>query len=532
MTAYGDGTAHSTDGTAYGEDGTVHGTDGTAFGEGTALSALPGVGGQLGEIAADLAAGLNCLWLLPDALTGDGQAEELYRAALHTAPDRLDVQPPVAPAVPAPRAPQRDAPAHRAGTPWNADEDWGDLPGLDFDDGFDIGWSDAAPVRTAPPVGREHAVPELFERLGKELGCGPGEVAGRLTSRSNRWRPVIGLRAWCEPDDQPPQAPPGGPGGATRGAGVERLFRSLTAAVKDAGLPPQERPRLLVVARLRDVPEALTGELDRGIETTAVHWWWGTLGRLDTAMVVAAARDRIPGRALSLEQRVLAAVREEVVTEVGAFDLGLARRLTAAWDGRADGLAPALRSCLDPELIARAADCPDTGVEAGTRRRPGSSLRRAWAQGVVQSWEGRLRRHPAAWCPAGPQNTPPELSVLVGQAQQRVVFPWIEDTREQLARLGARYATQPLDALVAAYLQRPPEHYRERPEEAFRQLEAGALLAAAYAGGVAFPREDLRLLQDLVTARNVLAHRGVLRDTTLRALCGELTRAHRRWSKL
>ncbi|MGW0839732.1 hypothetical protein ACWD26_06175 [Streptomyces sp. NPDC002787] len=506
---------------------------------GPALSALPGVRTQLDEIAAQLAAGLNCLWLLPDRLVETGQAEELYRLALTTTPDRLDVVPPTVLTVPAPRnregAGAADGSAVPDQLPWEADTeddgvpDWDGLPDLDFDDDFDIGWSDTRPAPLARPAVREQAVPEVFERLGKELAVAPGEVVTRLTDPAQRWRPVIGLRAWAEPDD-PQQDAPVVAGGGSRGGAVQRLFHSLSAAVKEAGLPPQGRPRLLVVARARDVSAALTDELDRDIATTAVHWWWGTIGRLDTATVVASARAGSPAGAVG--QRVRVAVKEEVVTEVAGFDLELAHRLTRAWDGRISRLGPVLRSCLDAEQITRAASCPDAALEAGTRRRPGSRLRSAWSGGLVQSWEGRLCRHPAVWYADGGPDTPPELDLLVGQAQQRAVFPWIEETRAHLVRLSARYATRPPQALVEAYAQRPAADYRTHPDKAFEQLEVGDLLSACYGGGLVLPGEELRLLKELVKARNILAHRGALRDATLDALCEELTLAHRRWTKL
>lgn len=498
----------------------------------TALLGLPGVRRQLAAIEADLTAGLHCLWLLPDALVGTGEAEELYRAALHTSPDRLDVSPPAVLAVPAPRSPgalEDHSPTAADEEVFQEDEVWHDLPALDFDTGFDIGWADAAPVRTRIRT-RKHAVPELFERLAEQLDVAPGEVIERLTDRTRRWRPVIGLRAWCEPDD-PGGTALGGTGGGHRGSGVERLLRALTSAVKEAGLPPEERPRLLVVARLDDLPEALVDELDRDIATTAVHWWWGTLGRLDTAVVVAAAGGRARGG--GLEQRILDDVREETVTELSAFDLSLARRLAAAWDGTTGHLAQALRSCLDNTLIADAASCPDGPIDAGTRRRPSSVLRRAWARGLVQAWEGRLRRHPAGWYTQGrPGVLPPELNVLVGQAQQRVLAPWIEETRAHLARLAVRYTSQPLHALVTAYSARPPADVRDRAESAFLQLEVGSLLAAHHDGGITFPEEEVGLLKVLAKVRNILAHRGALHDRTLRTLCDELTLAHRRWAKL
>ncbi|WP_306330568.1 hypothetical protein, partial [Streptomyces venezuelae] len=128
------------------------------------------------------------------------------------------------------------------------------------------------------------------------------------------------------------------------------VLRLLAAAVKDAGLPPGERPRLLVVARLRDLPEPLPDELRHGLGDTAVHWWWGALGRLDTATAVApildhgpdtSGRDRDP-----LAERIRRAVRSETVVEICGPDLELARLLALEWDGAQHTLGAAVGRCL------------------------------------------------------------------------------------------------------------------------------------------------------------------------------------------
>ncbi|MGV9790305.1 hypothetical protein [Streptomyces sp. NPDC003435] len=508
-------------------------------GDGSLLG-LPGVRRQLDSVAADLAAGLNCLWLLPDHLVDAGHAEELYRAALHLAPDRMDIRPPEVLPGPAPRRPEAGETAPMASQDdgegawgrdveemWEGDDAWNTLPDLDFDDGFDIGWSEAAPVRArSRPL--EHAMPELFERLGKELAVSAPEVVERLVVRGSRWRPVVGLRAWCETDEVASGA--SGARTPSRGSAVERLLRSVTAAVKEAGLSPQERPRLLVVARLRDLPVSLVNELDRHIATTAVHWWWGTVGRLDTALVVATAKP--PASGGRLEHRMLTAVREETIAELASFDLALARRLTTKWDGTTQRLDSVLRSCVGSGPVADAQAFPEASFGRGTPRRPGSVLREAWARGAVQSWEGRLRHHPARWYAEATPGAPRELSVAMGQAQQRVVLPWIEDAREQLARLGLGYATRPLGVVVAEFSARPPADLGNRARQAFLELEVGSLLAAYHGDGIAFPAEELGLLKLLVKVRNILSHRGALRDLTLRELCDELTSAHRRWVKL
>jgi hypothetical protein len=485
------------------------------------LTELPGVRRQIGRIAADLAAGMHCLWLLPDDLVEGGYAEELHQTALCSSPERLDIQ-----ALSEPEAPAAAVPPP---TSWPLD----DLPLLEeYDDGFDIGWEPVLPRQRRVPVPAaaqfEGTESGLLTRLAKELSVPPGEVVDTLIAPDRRWRPVIGVRAW---DHSVHSA---GTSGVEqeRGREVARLIRSLSAAAKEAGLPPEDRPRLLVTARVDDLPGQLPDELELELATAAVHWWWGTLDRLDSATVISVvgtdASLRTRRRGEMPRDRILRAVRDEVVSEVCGPDPVLGWRLAGQWDGSQSTLEGSLKMALE----GLGADVPVPHVAApsgvGSGHRPSTAVRQAWARGLLQAWDGRTRVHPAAWC--GDQNGSDHLRTLVSQAQARVLLPWIEDARQRLALRALSGATRPVADLIADYVERPPAGYRARPQEVFRTIEVGPMLRACRQGHLNLPVEDRRLLEQLVLARNVLSHRGVLFDRTMHALCDELVRADQRWS--
>ncbi|MFF0753886.1 hypothetical protein [Streptomyces sp. NPDC004267] len=516
---------------------------------------LPGVREQLRAIAADLAAGLHCLWLMTDGAVESGLADELYRAALDGEPVRIDIPAP-APAAPEPDlVPGEPEPGLVPGEPepvlpWVYGDE---LPYLDLpDSGFDLdlGWPTAErPPRIPAPrrtTGARHDPRSLLARLGKELSVGPDEAVAALVEQKSLRRPLVGVRAWTEADAEAGTAEQGrtsGPG--PRGAAVARLFRSLSAAVKAAGLPPGERPRLLVVARLRDLPESLPDELRLGSGDSTVHWWWGALGRLDTATAIAPLLDHRPAGArrepdLSA-RRIRRAVRAETVVEVCGPDLALARRLVLEWDGMQDTLAGALELCLAAEPRPGPGERPRLH-RVGALTRPSPELRQAWARDAVVSWEGRLRLHVAAWHPAatgGPaaqqegvartggadRETRTLLTALVSQAQQRVLMPWIEEARQRVATRALGRLNRPAAVVLSEYADRRTAHRDDPPERAFLELQVGELLRAHNDGVLALPQEDARLLRLLVKARNALAHRSVVYDHTLDELCAALSRA-------
>lgn len=494
---------------------------------GPALVDLPGVRVRLRGVTADLSGGRNCVWLLPDWLVDSGQADELYLRALSAMPLHIDVPSPSGGDAEDCLPVERAAADHSAPGPgFGADTD--QLPYLDlYDDGFDLGWEASAhpPVVPAPRAEALFAsVPQdgLAARIAKEISVPVDDVVAWLvTPDSGRQQPVIGIRAWREPEEGP-----------ARGAGIERFYRSLSTAARVAGLPPGERPRLLVVARLCDLPTGLPDELHLDSGATVVHWWWGVLERLDVSTAVAeclavAARSAGQG-ADSLGDRILRQLMAETIIEICGPDLELARRMAVGWDGRQRTLDMALRRCLGAAPTS-VRGFPEVPARMGARQRPGADIREAWSQGAIAAWEGRLRMHPGTWCPADPKveltgDARARLTGLVAQAQQRVVLPWIDEVRQRLAARSLRYLNRPVESVVDNHIERPSPHLRTEPERAFLEIQVGELLHAHREGAVAMPEHEAQLLRLLVKVRNILSHRSVLHDATLRDLCAELVR--------
>lgn len=490
---------------------------------GEELARLPGVRGQIERIAADLAAGRTCVWLMPDDLVDQGVAEDLHRAVMARWPEQLELPEPAA-------APEPDQ--------WTDEPDWSgppaaDVPLLDgFDDGFDIGWDLPAPRRAPAPAPPGGGPSELMTRLAKELSADPDHALDELTDPAAHWRPVIGIRAWTELD--PRQTTAGRAG--ERGHDIARLVRALGAAIKEAGLLPEQRPRLMVTGRLRDLPPQLPDELERELATTAVHWWWGTIGRLDSATLLTGLDGHHdhggPAKAGTvLRARVLRAVRSEVVGELCGADLALAADLFARWDGSDRTLDDCLRDCLTARSRTTDAEWPPVRSGVGLQHKPPAALRRAWADGLVQVWEGRPRLHPALWHSDGGAGRTDQLNVLVGQAQARVLMPWIEEARRALADLALSFANRPVAELVKLHMRTRLPDCDTRPERTFRCAEAAELQHACLSGHVSLPLDDRILLATLVKARNKLSHRQILKDEDLDDLCAKLTAADLRWGR-
>ncbi|MFF3843622.1 hypothetical protein [Streptomyces sp. NPDC002328] len=491
---------------------------------GEELARLPGVRGQIERIAADLAAGRTCVWLMPDDLVDQGVAEELHRAVMARWPEQVELPEPAAPAPQT--AAWHDEPARPVA----------DVPLLDgFDDGFDIGWDlpTPTPTRTPPTSAPVEGGPsELVTRLAKELSVDPDHALDELTDPAAHWRPVIGIRAWTEPGPRQ-----GGAGRAgERGHDIARLVRALGAAVKEAGLLPDQRPRLMVTGRLGDLPPQLPDECERELGAAAVHWWWGTIGRLDSATLLSGSgghRDR--GRTAQggavLRTRVVRAVRAEVIGEVCGADLALAVDLHARWDGSDRSLDDCLRACLAARTRKAHVECPTVRGGAGLQHKPPSGLRRAWADGIVQAWEGRPRLHPALWHSDGGAGRTDRLNALVGLAQARVLMPWIEEARYRLADLALSFANRPAAELVKLHMRARLPDCDARPERTFRCAEAAELQHACLSGHVALPLDERVLLAALVKARNTLSHRDVLGDEELDDLCAKLSAADLRWGR-
>ncbi|MEU2965205.1 hypothetical protein ABZ687_09510 [Streptomyces ardesiacus] len=482
------------------------------IGEATANGAsLPGIRVWLARLLDDLHSGRSCLWLLPRSMLKDAgnRADRLLDDVLHELADFLLLP---SDESPAPVSALSLPSARPVGGRWT-----GLAPVPDFDDGLPDLPTAQGPARLEPepptPLTPAEALAGLLERLAKELGSGSGtesvgldptgDVLARLTGRGSgtpETRPVV-VRAWREPV---PSA-------------AAHLLRRLVATAKEAGLPPDRRPRTLVIASTEDFPTGLADQLPR--EDIAVHWWWGATGRLDTATVVALAR---PPLASPTERGHLhEAVVQATITEVCGPFLVIAAALARRWDdGRPESLTSALHDVIAD--LPEPAAIPPQRAE-GTRhpgRHPDERLLAAWNAGTVDSWDGRLRRHPG-------YDLVHEQAVAarVWLAQNHVLLPLLDDARDQFTTTVRLRARLPLARLAQDYGPRlEPGAAPEPADSAVAMMELGAMWGAHCDGAITLRPAERRRLRILREARNLLAHRVPLDSDRLCRLVEELCR--------
>ncbi|MEV7872664.1 hypothetical protein AB0P17_42675 [Streptomyces sp. NPDC088124] len=470
-------------------------------------ASLPGIRVWLGRLLADLNSGRSCLWLLPRRVLDDtgNRADRLLDDMLHELADFV--------LLPLDEAPASASARSTASARSPVSGRWSGLaPVADFDDGLpDLLMAripaPAEPEPQTPPTAAE-ALADLLERLAKELGFAAGsdptgDVLARLTGGgtvTGETRPVV-IRAWREPVS----------------SAAAHLLRRLVATAKEAGLPPDRRPRALVMASTEDLPTGLPDQLAR--EDVAVHWWWGATGRLDTATVVALAR---PLLASATERRHLhEAVTQATISEVCGPFLDIAAALAGRWnDGRPESLASALHDVL--------ADLPEPAAMPPQRaegirhpgRRPDERLLTSWNAGTVDSWDGRLRRHPGydlAYEQA--------VAARVWLAQNHVLLPLLDDARDQFTSTIRLRARVPLARLAQDYgPQREPGAAQEPADSAVGIMELGGMWSAHCDGAITLNPAERRRLRTLREARNLLAHRVPLDGNRLQLLVDELCR--------
>ncbi|MFI8456990.1 hypothetical protein [Kitasatospora sp. NPDC085464] len=454
------------------------------------LAALPGARLWLRHVADDLDAGSSCLLLFPatmphpEPLLGDLLAGQSHWRTVPP-PDPVDqdtAQPPHEPLAAA-------GPEHL----WS-----GQLPVLDAEDGFVAGIMAAAfgdeSSAPEPFIPRARTAPDrsrgIETRLESLLDTHPTarDLYQRLTTSPHTDGCVYVVNATREDD---PEA-------------IAHLLLRLPAAAKEAGLPPHQRPKLLVTATPDHLPAAYPDRL--ASEDIAVHWWWGALSRVDTSAIATVNRPRRSRSALTARQRIEEAVTLATVVEVCGPFLGHASHLAAHWDGSPDTLRKALAAACaaHPAPAVPTPAIPRTGGLSG---RPPSSLRGPWNAGTVDSWDGHLRPHPAAMLAPG---TELSLDTLVWLAQSRTLLPLIDDAREVLVTAVLPAALLPAEQMAASY---GPER-RSQPAgaatdvaELLRGMELNMLARAKRAGHVRLTLPQSARLAILLEARNCLSHR-------------------------
>ncbi|MFJ9953301.1 hypothetical protein [Kitasatospora sp. NPDC091207] len=467
---------------------------------------------------ADLRAGLTCVWLFPDAEVEANRADRAVEEVIHGLDDVVD--------VPGKAAAVRTTPVAALPEPWGSWEPLGSggesvvhhvEDTFDIDDGFG-GWDPfgvfggggfhaSAGPQLAPTVDARLADgpdTDVAARLARSLGL-DGDLVSELVGHGDGRAPVLVVRAWTEAN---PHA-------------VSRLLRRFQAAVKEAGLKPSDRPRLLVASRLQDLEADTMGLLDGTV--TRPHWWWGVWNHLDTATVVA---DAIPhagfGQAhnrMTPTKLIRHALRRETVVQTAGPDLGLAVELAKVWNGRTDDLASALRECCHADdAVARGSQGRGT-PGAAYAPLPENGLREAWSAGLVDSWEGQIRHSPRAG--AG-RSGGTELDKLVWQAQNRVLLPLIDDARVGFVELLPRIAVRGVTRLVDTYVRQSLRDANGASADP-ASMELGELYDAAVHRDITLTDEQFGRLSTLRRARNKLAHRTPVDDALLQDLLDALS---------
>ncbi|MFE9333322.1 hypothetical protein [Streptomyces sp. NPDC006925] len=351
----------------------------------------------------------------------------------------------------------------------------------------------------ASPTPAPASASTLEDRLAKELGVTGDPVAALAEQAAvGLVPPTIVVRCWNESTCEE----------------AARLLRVAVATFHEAGLPGRKRPRFLFAARAGDLPRGVLGDRSRW----SVHWWWKVWTRLDTEVLMAWRSDVGAEKAADA---LLRRVTDAVVAEVCGPDIDRALALRVAWSGGdLDSLRTALTLLLPDDEQATAACEPGIRMSTAHAWSPDPEIHDAWADGSIDSWDGRIRlvhgRHLL-------NSRPHELRVLVCHAQNRVLLPLIEEARTSLIHHLPELLRKGSHSLQD-FCARARSQYRNGTSDGApdpHELEIGGLSAAAYMLNLTTAqRHRLRLLH---LARNALSHRNPLGHKDLVALAKVLT---------
>lgn len=348
------------------------------------------------------------------------------------------------------------------------------------------------------PGPTRRATTTLVERMATLTGrpsITSDQLAGVMAAEELRGKVLI-VRAWEEHDPE----------------GVGAMAVRFTAMAKESRVPAAERVRLLVLTRDKDITE---GSLER-LEpvTSRVHWWWGVVGRLDTTVVVAAARPTgRRGHPSDLRSQLVDDyLFNDVVSEIAGPDLALATHLTSSWNG----MTSSLQGLMEEYVNTAKRDVVMLPPEwHGRPGRPPGHLRRAWNHGLADLWDGEVRVSPTAQDRASLAN---QLDQHLWRAQNRALTPVIDQLRMALenkvrSTVDSSVITSLLDGETETGSDRPAAQRVTRPI-----LEIGRMAWAAKNGVLRMNYAETKLLYCLRDVRNSLAHLAALDDSTVSRL--------------
>ncbi|MEU4111841.1 hypothetical protein [Streptomyces sp. NPDC027717] len=468
------------------------------------LARLPGPRRHLDLLEADLLSGRSCVWYFPDPFVASGRADFFVDELAHridgviTVPGAvsLDDRDPAPSSSGRGTSPESLASLDATGPVGEADvqdDPYGDLLS-------DLVVAIGAEIPRASPSVPVSAS-TLQDRLAKELGVTGDPLAALADQAASGLAPhTVFVRCWNE----------------TSYEEAARVLRVARATFHEAGLSGPAQPRFLFAARAGDLPRHVLGDTSR----SSVHWWWKVWNRLDTEVLMAwQSRGHADNPAGALLRRVT----DAVVAEVCGPDIDGALLLRDAWGGGdLDSLRAALARSLPDEQHPGTAYEPSVRMSAAHAWAPDAELHDAWADGSVDSWDGRIR------LVHGRRLLDPrshELRVLVCHAQNRVLLPLIEEARTALIHLVPELLRRGRHGLEDFCAKARPQ-YKDKNGEAtaspdLHELEIGGLSAAAYMLNLTSPQRHR--LRSLHTARNTLSHRTPLEHDDLVALTEVLT---------
>lgn len=260
---------------------------------------------------------------------------------------------------------------------------------------------------------------------------------------------------------------------------LEEIVQRWPAQAHTSGLAADTRPKLVIGARICDVPRATLAHLDPSL--TVVHWWWGVLDRLDTETRLAG----VPGCRLN-------PVEAAVITELACWDLACVDFLAQHWDRTTGSAAVAIES------YREAVPVPATSaIQPATRRNstsPPLDVERGWRDGLVDRWGHTVRDAPATLDEKA-------ITQRVWMAHNRVLVPHIDEERtEYEQRIRAKASSRALTDL------------RRRDDDV---IEIGSLAWLVETGRVDLGRDHRQRLSAFRLLRNHLAHRIPVNDGLL-----------------
>lgn len=259
---------------------------------------------------------------------------------------------------------------------------------------------------------------------------------------------------------------------------VPTILERWPAQLKVSGLGSEDRPRLVIGATLDSVTLAMLDRIDTSEVT--VHWWWGTVDRLDTELCVAVHEHA--KRRDSLDRAVLA--------ELACWDIDALDFLSRQWDGSTDTVVPLIAG-----LRRHRGECGDAFTLAAAARahqsRPPKESLEGWRHGRIERWGGAPRIGPVDFSEA-------EIKRRLWIAHSRILMPVVDEERAKYEdRFNSIATIEMMD--------------RNR-EKGGGLIEIGILKDLALRKLVRLPQEDEDALRRLTRLRNRLAHRDPATD--------------------